>query len=383
MSSLSPSSRKQALKAYICVKPGSVNDPQAPIVVALANMFELTLVKQWDTADLIMYFGTVKDQERRLCALPCGLLGRARGHLRISMKDALAQHLRSTSPQTMFTIVPWTLVVAASQDATSRRPTAGSVLAAYEAEAPKQLLTLGRDWFICKMPNLWGGEAIKICRNQQELETAMAGLAGVSFVVQKYIEQPLLWRGHKFDLRLYVLTLPVLETRQGKSQEIAAFGQEIAENQHFVFYGGHVRLSVPKFTLDSAEPNIHLTNQCIQRNDSSMQTVYDVYDLMEELNITETLLFKQVERQMKAVLAGPPMATSRAQFQLWGIDVMLDVERNTWLLEVNYNPGTTSEDLRAITNKQALWTRVFELTFANRTGQPLPEQPRKYGFHRI
>lgn len=65
------------------------------------------------------------------------------------------------------------------------------------------------------------------------------------FVIQKYIERPLLIDERKFDIRLWVLI---------------SF-----DNRCYLFQEGYVRTSSYKFTLDTInQPMVHLTNNAIQ-----------------------------------------------------------------------------------------------------------------------
>lgn len=70
------------------------------------------------------------------------------------------------------------------------------------------------------------------------------------FVVQKYIEKPLLIDDRKFDMRLWVL---------------------ISHDQKcYLFQEGYIRTSSYKFTLESIEhPFIHLTNNAVQKVDKN------------------------------------------------------------------------------------------------------------------
>jgi hypothetical protein len=65
------------------------------------------------------------------------------------------------------------------------------------------------------------------------------------FVIQKYIERPLLIDGRKFDIRLWVLI---------------SF-----DNRCYLFQEGYIRTSSYKFTLDTInQPMVHLTNNAVQ-----------------------------------------------------------------------------------------------------------------------
>lgn len=69
------------------------------------------------------------------------------------------------------------------------------------------------------------------------------------FVVQKYIERPLLYENRKFDLRLWGLV-----TTQ--------------EQRLFLFSEGYMRTSSHQYDLDKrGDINIHLTNNCLQSQD--------------------------------------------------------------------------------------------------------------------
>ena len=65
-----------------------------------------------------------------------------------------------------------------------------------------------------------------------------------SWVIQKYLERPLLIDKRKFDIRLWVLVTHELDC--------------------YLFKEGYVRTSSYEFTLDSHEQQIHLTNNAIQ-----------------------------------------------------------------------------------------------------------------------
>jgi tubulin polyglutamylase TTLL5 len=71
-----------------------------------------------------------------------------------------------------------------------------------------------------------------------------------SMVVQKYILNPLLVKGYKFDMRIYVLVTSV------EPLEV------------FIYKEGFARLSTHKFTLDKNHINdlfVHLTNYSVQK----------------------------------------------------------------------------------------------------------------------
>lgn len=70
------------------------------------------------------------------------------------------------------------------------------------------------------------------------------------FVIQKYLEQPLLIDSRKFDIRLWVLVG--------------------VDNRCYLFREGYIRTSSYAFTNDSSsidKPFIHLTNNAVQKHD--------------------------------------------------------------------------------------------------------------------
>lgn len=68
-----------------------------------------------------------------------------------------------------------------------------------------------------------------------------------SFVIQKYIENPLLIAGRKFDMRMWALM--------------------DSKGRVYFFKEGYLRLSSYQFSLAELEdPYVHLTNNAIQKN---------------------------------------------------------------------------------------------------------------------
>lgn len=70
-----------------------------------------------------------------------------------------------------------------------------------------------------------------------------------TFVIQKYIANPLLISGRKFDIRCFGLFTCINGTKKG-----------------YFYQGGYVRTSSHEFSLDDVEDKmVHLTNDAVQK----------------------------------------------------------------------------------------------------------------------
>lgn len=80
---------------------------------------------------------------------------------------------------------------------------------------------------------------------------------GTQCVVQKYIERPLLYKGRKFDIRLWTVAT--------------------SKNELYFYKQGYLRTSSSSYSLGDSNLMVHLTNQCLQNKDS-------IYGKFEEGN---------------------------------------------------------------------------------------------------
>lgn len=79
-----------------------------------------------------------------------------------------------------------------------------------------------------------------------------------SFILQKYIERPLLIHGRKFDVRVWVLVN--------------------YDGCVYMFKEGYLRTSSSKFSIDPSNPDdqfVHLTNNAIQKYSNSYGSFED------------------------------------------------------------------------------------------------------------
>ncbi|KAF4524404.1 hypothetical protein B566_EDAN009320 [Ephemera danica] len=122
-------------------------------------------------------------------------------------------------------------------------------------------------------------------------------IAKESYVISKYIDNPLLIGGKKFDLRLYVL---VTSFRPLKA---------------YLFKLGFCRFCTVKYDAAVQELDnmfAHLTNVSVQRHVHSLKAV------------------------------APVMASDRHCFECYGYDIIIDSKLKPWLIEVNASPSLTS-----------------------------------------
>lgn len=189
-----------------------------------------------------------------------------------------------------------------------------------------------------------------------------------AYVISRYVEDPLVIGGKKFDLRLYVLVSSYRPLR-------------IYQYAH-----GFARFCNTKYNNDVEDidnPFIHLTNVAIQKKDEAYSTSHGGKWHVQNLRLylestyglerTDRCFFEMdqlIIHSLKAVQG--VINNDKHCFELYGYDVLLDANLRPWLIEVNASPSlsTTTEPDRIM--KSALLRDVFAVVAPQVPGS-LPE----------
>ncbi|CAD7950542.1 unnamed protein product [Amoebophrya sp. A120] len=164
------------------------------------------------------------------------------------------------------------------------------------------------------------------------------------YIISRYIDNPLLIGGKKFDLRVYVLVTSFRPIRAYMYQE------------------GFCRFCNVQYSTDVTELDnvfVHLTNVAIQKHAEEYNakhggkwSIRDLQFYLESLTGSR-LRSKQVFRDMENLIlvtlksVQNSMINDKHCFELYGVDILLDGQLKPWLLEVNASPSlstTTHED---------------------------------------
>ena len=200
--------------------------------------------------------------------------------------------------------------------------------------------------WIVKPSFLNQGRGIEVFHNLLDIQQFLADKNPHStWIIQKYIERPLLYYERKFDIRVWALV-----THTGEL---------------YYYKEGYLRTSSDLFNLDMNEKWIHLTNNCFQCNGEK-------YGKYEEGNTLSFYSFKEylakqfpqynidfhkhIEARIVDIIIDTyisiknechPKGRKRC-FELLGYDFMVDEDFRTWLIEVNENPyiGIPNEFIR-------------------------------------
>jgi len=207
-----------------------------------------------------------------------------------------------------------------------------------------------RTTFIVKPEASCQGRGIFLTRTPESLDP------GAHYVVQRYLDKPLLLEDLKFDLRVYVLVAGCDPLRI------------------FVHEEGLARLA----TLEYSAPNagnladacMHLTNYAVNKHNpnfvfnedaeaddighkrsltSTMEALreqgWDVDQLRSDINdiIVKTLCCIQPSLAHIYKSCQPEDKSNSCCFELLGFDIILDQNFKPWLLEVNHSPSFTTD----------------------------------------
>jgi len=160
-----------------------------------------------------------------------------------------------------------------------------------------------------------------------------------NYVVQKYIEKPLLVGGKKFDLRIYVLVTGYMPLT------VWLYRQGFARFSAFRFSGNKTSLK---------DTHLHLTNVAVQKTapgydrEAGCKWFIDClkrYLLSKHDKEVVDKSFYEIQMLIIRTLLAvqKSMMHDKHCFELYGYDVMLDSELKPWLIEVNASPSLTAD----------------------------------------
>lgn len=159
------------------------------------------------------------------------------------------------------------------------------------------------------------------------------------YVVQRYLSDPLLIGGRKFDLRLYVL--------------VTSYNPLTV----YMYRSGFARFSHVRFTMDDiSDSMVHLTNVAVQKHnenyDEKRGGKWDLHKLKMFLLAKEDpervhQLFSEIQDVILFSLLAVQKVVIQDKhcFELYGYDIMISSDLKPWLIEVNASPSLTANTL--------------------------------------
>lgn len=171
----------------------------------------------------------------------------------------------------------------------------------------------GEKVWITKPTNGFGGGGIEILDDQTEVQKQ---IRGGGRLVQKYLENPLLLNGRKFDMRIFVLMTP---------------------DETLIFRRCYLRKCLNPYEPGNLRDlSRHLTNTCYQLTFAQTESEKNSLHEFGDGYMTEILdWLREITRWMSTVITQRPECC----FELFGLDVILDENSKPWLLEINTNPS--------------------------------------------
>ncbi|CAH2302023.1 tubulin polyglutamylase TTLL5 isoform X2 [Pelobates cultripes] len=221
-----------------------------------------------------------------------------------------------------------------------------------------------RGTWITKPVSSCEGRGINLIRNPPKM------IGKDKILVSKYISNPLLIDGYKFDLRLYVL--------------VTCYDPLII----YLYKEGITRFATEKYELTEKTLSnrfMHLTNYSVNKESASFFRSQnpDVEDCGSQWSFsallrylkkngkdTATLTSKIEDLVIKAIISAEETITTSCRytlphkrncFELYGFDVLIDENLSPWLMEVNTSPSVTCDDFLNLKIKSNLVADMLSL----------------------
>ena len=326
-------------------------------------------------ANTLLWNGLRRSDKRELCNLfwskplkayaslwkmPFQRVNHFPGSSAIANKSKMALHINAKTKELgeeVFSIIPETFLLPSNHE---------KAVSAMEAD-PSAL-------WIWKPSSGSCGKGISILSHGSALPDQAKGPS----VLSRYIPNPLLINGYKFDLRLYVVVTSFDPLRI------------------YLHDDGLVRFSTKPYSNSTDSLNdlkVHLTNYSVNKqtglfqgvfgtdgdgeegiecNQGSKWSVQGLFDyLSKEMGVDvgvlqhniNDLIVKSLIAVENSIIKASALANCPRYscFELYGFDVLIDQELNTWLLEVNMLPSLSSSSQLDKAVKTCLMADLFSL----------------------
>lgn len=207
---------------------------------------------------------------------------------------------------------------------------------------PQSGLNQGKNIWIYKPGSKSRGRDIALATNLAQLESFY--LSPSLWIVQKYIENPMLIQGRKFDIRQWVLVTSF-------SPLTIWFYEEC-----------YLRFSAEAYSdSDLSNKFIHLTNNSIVKYskkfhenviDGCMMHIHGLQEILKEkhgFDVWKRKIQPRFKEIVKFTLEAVKnqVGNRKKSFELLGYDFLIDTENTPWLLEVNTSPAMDYSTVRA------------------------------------
>ena len=153
-------------------------------------------------------------------------------------------------------------------------------------------------------------------------------------IIQKYLDNPLLYYNRKFDIRCFVLI----------------------DSNYNVFYckEGHLKGSSEEYDLNNKNKFIHITNHSIQKKSNNFEkyefgneiSYNDFKEYIKKENISLEKFDKLINDMKDLIIISMNSVKDKLKkinnvlcFEIFGYDFIIDKNFKPWILEINNNPG--------------------------------------------
>lgn len=173
-------------------------------------------------------------------------------------------------------------------------------------------------------------------------------------VICKYVNNPLLINGHKFDLRVYVLVTSVDPLRiyvynEGLAR-FASFPYDNSKNQIKNLYS-----HLTNYSINKKSDNFTQNKSLDERDHGNKWSISDLQNHLEKLGIHMQPIWERIyDAVIKAIISVEHhlfsgqkkiQSSTRPQncFELFGFDILLDSNFKPYILEVNFSPSLSAD----------------------------------------